>query len=83
VDGAGNLYVGGGRLISVDAPGATSPSRVVRTNDTIVTLTAASDGTLYVSTYRGGITVYAPGKDRSENSFVPQAQVSGLALGPG
>jgi hypothetical protein len=48
-----------------------------------VTLAAASDGTLYVDTYQGGITVYAPGKDRSRNSFLPQAQVSGLALGPG
>jgi hypothetical protein len=26
--------------------------------------------------------VYAPGKKKSKNSFVPQAQVSGLALGP-
>jgi hypothetical protein len=82
-DGAGNLYVGGGRLISVYAPGATSPSRIVRTKDTIVTLAAASDGTLYVDTYQGGIAVYPPGKDHSKNSFVPQAQVSGLALGPG
>ena len=82
-DGAGNLYVGGGRLISVYRPGATTPSRVVHAKDTIVTLTAASNGTLYVSTYGGGITVYAPGRDRSNNSFFPQAQVSGLALGPG
>jgi len=81
-DGVGNLYVGGGRLISVYAPGATSPSRIVHTKDTIVTLTAASDGTLYVDTY-AGITVYRPGKGTSKNSFVPQAQVSGLALGPG
>jgi hypothetical protein len=80
-DRAGNLYVGGGELISVYAPGATSPSRIVHTRDTTVTLTAASDGTLYVDTY-AGITVYAPGKKKSKNSFVPQAQVSGLALGP-
>jgi hypothetical protein len=82
-DGAGNLYVGGGTLISVYAPGATSPSRIVHTKDTVVTLMAASNGTLYVDTYTGGITVYAPGKVKSKNSFVPQAQVSGLALGPG
>ncbi len=82
-DGAGNLYVGGGTLISVYAPGATSPSRIVHTKDTVVTLTAASNGTLYVDTYAGGITVYAPGKVKLKNSFVPQAQVSGLALGPG
>jgi hypothetical protein len=82
-DAAGNLYVGGGTLISVYAPGATSPSRIVRTKDQIVTLTAASDGTLYVDTYEGGITVYPPGKSHSKTSFRPQAQVSGLALGPG
>ncbi len=81
-DGAGNLYVGGGTLISVYAPGATSPSRTVHTKDTVVTLIAASNGTLYVDTYTG-VTVYASGKVKSKNSFVPQAQVSGLALGPG
>ncbi len=82
-DGSGNLYVGGGTLVSVYAPGATSPSRIVHTKDTVVTLMAASNGTLYVDTYTGGITVYAPGKVKPKNSFVPQAQVSGLALGPG
>jgi len=82
-DAKGNLYVGGGTLISVYAPGATSPSRFVHTKDTLVTLTAASDGTLYVDTYQTGITVYSPGKSHSKNSFVPEAQVSGLALGPG
>jgi hypothetical protein len=81
-DGAGNLYVGGGTLISVYAAGATSPSRILHTNDPVVTLTAASNGTLYVDT-SGGITVYAPGTVEPKNSFVPQAQVSGLALGPG
>jgi hypothetical protein len=82
-DGAGNLYVGGGRLISVYAAGATTPSRIIHTKEPIVTLTTASNGTLYVDTYGGEITVYAPGKKSSRNSFVPQAQVSGLALGPG
>jgi hypothetical protein len=82
-DAAGNLYVGGGRVISVYAPGATNPSRFVRTKSTILAVTAASDGTLYVDTYFGGIVVYAPGKDHSKNSFSLQAQVSGLALGPG
>lgn len=82
-DGAGNLYVGGGRLISIYAPGATRPSRIVHTKATVVTLTAASDGTLYVDTYPGGITVYRPGESKPIDSFVPQAQVSGLALGPG
>jgi hypothetical protein len=82
-DGAGNLYVGGGRLISVYAAGATSPSRTLRTKEQIVTLTAASNGTLYVDTFGAEITVYAPGKKSPRNSFVPQAQVSGLALGPG
>ncbi|HVR45235.1 MAG TPA: hypothetical protein VMT95_01145 [Candidatus Binatia bacterium] len=81
-DGAGNLYVGGGQLISVYAPGATSPSRIVHTEEAVVTLTAAADGTLYVGTYIGGITVYAPGKRTPKKSFIPQAQVSGLALGP-
>ncbi len=82
-DEAGNLYVGGGTLISVYAPGATSPSRIVHTKDTVVTLTVAANGTLYVDTYNGGITVYSPGKVKPRNSFAPQAQVSGLALGPG
>jgi hypothetical protein len=82
-DAAGNLYVGGGRIISVYAPGATSPSRIIHARDTIVTLTAAPNGTLYVDSYQGGITVYPPGKRHSEASFDPQAQVSGLALGPG
>jgi hypothetical protein len=82
-DATGNLYVAGGRVISVYAPGSTSPSRIVHAKDTIVVLTAASDGTLYVGTYLGGITVYRPGKDHSKDSFIPQAQVSGLALGPG
>jgi hypothetical protein len=82
-DAAGNLYVGGGRLISVYAPGDTIPSRTVHVKDTIVTLTAASNGTLYVDTYEGGIAVYPPGKRHSKTSFIPQAQVSGLALGPG
>jgi len=82
-DGKGNLYVGASTEISVYAPGATNPSRIVRTKDTIVALTAASDGTLYVDTYEEGIVVYPPGKGHSKNSFIPQAQVSGLALGPG
>lgn len=82
-DGAGKLYVGGNKTVSVYAPGATSPSRIVRTDDPIVALTVAANGTLYVCTYGDRITVYAPGKVRSSNSFVPQAQVSGLALGPG
>jgi sugar lactone lactonase YvrE len=81
-DAKGNLYVGGGTVISVYAPGATSPSRIIHVKDTIVTLTAASDGKLYVDTYQGGISVYAPGKDHLKRSFDPQAQVSGLALGP-
>lgn len=81
-DAAGNLYVGGGRLVSVYAPGATSPSRIVHAKTTIVDLTAASDGTLYVDTYFGGISVYRPGRNRSKESFNPEAQVSGLALGP-
>ncbi|MBV8372456.1 MAG: hypothetical protein JOY69_04280 [Candidatus Eremiobacteraeota bacterium] len=79
-DAAGNLYVGGARFIYVYAPGATSPSRVVHTKETIVALTAASDGTLYVDTYQGGIAVYPPGRDHPRDSFAPQAQVSGLAL---
>jgi|GEM_PF-2675467 len=82
-DGAGNIYVGGGNLVSVYAPGATSPSRIVHLKETVVTLTAASDGTLYAGTYNSGITVYPPGKNKPKSSFVPQAQVSGLALGPG
>jgi hypothetical protein len=81
-DGAENLYVGGGTLISVYAPGATSPSRIVHTKGPLITLMAASNGTLYVDTSTGGITLYAAGKVKSKNSFVPQAQVSGLALGP-
>jgi len=82
-DGAGNLYVGGVDTISVYAPGATSPSRVIHTKAQVIALSAASDGTLYVQTYSGGITVYAPGRVKSNESFIPQAQVSGLALGPG
>lgn len=82
-DGAGNLFVGGNRSISVYPPGATSPSRSFHTKDGIVTLTAGSDGTLYVDTNPGGISVYPPGKNHPKSSFLPQAQVSGLALGPG
>jgi hypothetical protein len=81
-DASGNLYVGGGRLVSVYAPGATTPSRIVHAKSTITALTTSSNGTLYVDTYQGGITVYAPGRDHSRKSFDPQAQVSGLALGP-
>jgi hypothetical protein len=80
-DAAGNLYVGGDTVISVYAPGATTPSRLIHTKSALVTLTAASDGTLYVDTYNGGIAVYAPGKGYPSSSFTPQAQVSGLALG--
>ena len=82
MDASGNLYVGGANLISVYPSGETAPSRVIHTRDTIVALTVAADGTLYVDTYKG-IVVYAPGKRTSKRSFVPQAQVSGLALGPG
>ena len=82
-DAAGNLYAGGARVVSIYAPGATIPSRFVHTKSTIIGLTAASDGTLYVATYFGGITVYAPGKDRPKDSFKPEAQEGGLALGPG
>jgi len=82
-DGAGNLYVGGNDVISVYPAGATNPSRVIRTKSPIVALTAASNGTLYVSTYPSNITVYPPGKRSSKRVFSPQAQVSGLALGPG
>ena len=73
--------MGGGRLISVYAPNATTPSRIMHANATIVTLTAAADGTLYVDTGRAGVSVYAPGKNHSKRSFDPPAQVSGLALG--
>lgn len=83
VDGAGRLYVGGGRLISVYAAGATKPSRIVHLKEPAVALTVSSNGTLYVGTYNSGITVYGPGKNHSNDSFIPQAQVSGLALGPG
>jgi hypothetical protein len=81
-DGAGNLYVGGGSVVSVYAPGATSSSRIVHTKNAVDALTAAADGTLYVGSYTGAIAVYAPGKRSSKKSFVAQAQVSGLALGP-
>lgn len=82
-DGMGNLYVGGAERISVYAPGATSPSRIIRTTDTIVTLTSAADGTLYVGTSHDNIIVYQPGKRKSNESFASGAQVSGIALGPG
>lgn len=82
LDAAGNLYAGGGRLISVYPPGTTRPSCVVRTSSTITDLTAASDGTLYVNTSFGGISIYAPGADQPKDSFTPDAQVSGLAIGP-
>jgi hypothetical protein len=81
-DAAGNIYVGGGTFISVYAPGTTIPSRTVHTTESIVTLTAASDGTLYVDTGSKGIQVYAPGKNIPKDTYIPQAQVSGLALGP-
>jgi hypothetical protein len=82
-DGAGNLYVGGNESISVYAPGATTPSRTFHTKSGIVNVAAASNGTLYVNMYQEGIAVYAPGKNHTKNTFIPQAQVSGLALGPG
>lgn len=82
-DGVGNVFVGGGDLVSVYAPGATNPSRVIHTKSQITAITAASNGTLYVQTYSEGITVYAPGRVRSNESFIPRAQVSALALGPG
>lgn len=81
-DATGNLFVGGAYSISVYAPGTTTPSRIIHTKTPVVTLTVASNGTLYVQTY-SGITVYPSGRVRSNNSFIPQAQVSGLALGPG
>lgn len=81
-DGTGNLYVAGGDIVSVYAPGASIPSRIVHAKDTIFALVAASDGTLYVDT-RTGIEVYPPGKASPQRSFAPAAQVGGLALGPG
>ncbi len=82
-DAKGTLYVGGDMLISVYGPGATSPSRIIHTKEPIVTLTVAAGGTLYAGSSRDGIFVYAPGKNHAKNSIDPQAQVSGLALGPG
>jgi hypothetical protein len=81
-DAKGNLYVGGGTVIYVYAPNKNTPSRVIHTASAIVALTAASDGTLYVGVGENEITVYAPGKNHSQNTFRPEAQVSGLALGP-
>jgi len=81
-DAAGNLYVGGGRLLQVYAPGATTPTRTIHTKSTIVTVTAKADGTLYVDEYQGGIAIYEPGKSRSRNSFIPDAQLGGMAVGP-
>lgn len=82
LDAAGNLYAGGGTLISVYPPGATKPSRMVHTTSTITSLTAAPDGTLYVDIYNGGISIYPPGEGNPKESFSPDAQVAGLALGP-
>lgn len=82
LDAAGNLYVGGGTVISVYSPGTTRPSRVVHTSSTVTSIAAASDGTLYVSTYQGGISIYPPGAEQPDNSFNPNAQVAGLSIGP-
>lgn len=82
-DHAGNLYVGGGELISVYASGATTPSRIIHLKSPVVALTVASDGTLYVQPYGAEMFVYAPGKEKPKSSFDTEAQVSGLALGPG
>src|SRR5579863_2107795 len=81
IDGTGNLYVAGGDVISVYAPGGTKPSRIMHTEEAVVALTAAADGTLYVNT-AGKIAIYAPGEGTSNRSFDPDAQVSGIALGP-
>lgn len=83
-DAAGHLFVGGNKTISVYGAGATKASRVIHTQNGIVALTAASDGTLYVAQEgSSGIVIYPPGKDHAKSGFDPEAQVSGLALGPG
>lgn len=82
IDGAGNLYVGGGELISVYKAGATTPTRIIHPKETVTALTVASDGTLYAATYSSGILIYGPGKEKPKNSISPESQVAGLALGP-
>jgi hypothetical protein len=69
-------------VISVYAPGATSPFRVIHSSDPVASLAVASDGTIYVDTYSHGILVYPHGKKRGVRSFDPQAQVLSIALGP-
>ncbi len=81
IDGAGNLYVAGGELVSVYPSGETKASRVIHVNAEIAALTAAGDGTLYVDKLNSAIEVYPPGSDTPTESFIPEAQVSGLALG--
>ena len=66
VDGAGNLYTGGLYLVSVYAPGATSPSRTFPLSFYGNGLTVARNGTLYVV---GNNTVaeFAPGASSPTN----------------
>ncbi|HEV3090060.1 MAG TPA: hypothetical protein VGX91_01305 [Candidatus Cybelea sp.] len=81
IDGAGNLYVAGGELVSVYPSGETQPSRVIHVKAEVAALAAATDGTLYVDKVNSAIEVYPPGSDTPTTSFVPEAQVSGLVLG--
>ena len=74
--------MGGGGFISVYAPGATTPTRIIHPKETVTSLTVASNGTLYAATYNSGILIYGPGKEKPKNSIRPEAQVAGLALGP-
>ncbi|HEY5047101.1 MAG TPA: hypothetical protein VII49_03655 [Rhizomicrobium sp.] len=67
VDGAGNLYSGGGNgFIAVYPPGATSPTRTIPTGFSVYGLTARSDGTLY-AVADSFVAEYAPGANAPIN----------------
>jgi sugar lactone lactonase YvrE len=67
VDGAGNLYSGGGAgFIAVYPPGATQPSRTIPATFYINGMTASSDGTLY-AVANLDVAEYAPGASAPTN----------------
>jgi hypothetical protein len=67
IDGAGNLYAGGGGgFIAVYPPGATSPSRTIPTSFSVYGLTARQNGTLY-AVADSFVAEYAPGASTPTN----------------
>lgn len=69
VDGAGNLYAGGGDyFVAVYPPGATSPSRTIPNGFAAYGLTATSNGTLYI-VGDDVVAEYPPGASKPINTI--------------